>query len=63
MWSIGITDNIHHKIQTKNLFLLSGLSSIKENEYAQITIGKNDIKNKNIYINIVSNIKITYFLN
>lgn len=54
---MGKTDNAHHKIQTINLFLLSGLSSIYENIYAHITIGKKEISAKTMYIIISKNIK------
>jgi len=54
---MGTTDNIHHKTPTKNLFLFKGLLSIYENIYAQITIGKNEIRDNIIYINMFSSIK------
>jgi hypothetical protein len=42
--NIGTTESAHPKTPTKNLFLFNGLSSIYEKIYAQITIGKNEIK-------------------
>jgi len=44
IYKIGITDKTQARIQAKNLFLFRGFSSVKEKAYAQITIGKNEIK-------------------